>query len=122
MINNGLEQTAEIYEDFLGGYFIVSVSPLHDSEGKLTGYIHVARNITKHKQVGMAFSRKDKRIRRKLEKILFPARKIENLVLAYITDVQVIRPLMIDFYKLANMPIDINDLKGNVMVSAGYMY
>ncbi len=120
LVNNGLEQTAEIYEDFLDGYFIVSVSSLHDSEGKLTGYIHVARNITKHKRVGMAFRRKDQRIRRKLEKILSPARKIENLVLADIIDVQVIRPLMTDFYKLANMPIGINDLKGNVLVSAGW--
>ena len=120
LVNNGLEQTAEIYENFLDGYFLVSVSPLHDSEGKLTGYIHVARNITEHKRVEMAIRRKDQRITRILENILSPARKIKNLVLADIIDVKVIRSLMIDFYKLANIPIGLNDLKGNVLVSVGW--
>jgi hypothetical protein len=44
---------------------------------------------------------------------------MENL-LADIIDIQVIQSLMNDFYKLANMPIGINDLKGNVLVSAGW--
>ena len=120
LVNNGLEQTAEIYENFLDGYFLVSVSPLHDSEGKLAGYIHVARNITEHKRVEMAIRRKDQRITRILENILSPARKMKNPVLADIIDVKVIRSLMIDFYKLANMPIGLNDLKGNVLVSVGW--
>ncbi len=50
LLKNGVEHTAEVCEDCLGGYFIVSVSPLHDSEGKLTGSIHVARDINKRKQ------------------------------------------------------------------------
>ena len=56
----------------------------------------------------------------KLENILSPARKIENLVLADIIDVQMIQSLMNDFYKLAHIPIGLNDLKGNVLVSAGW--
>ena len=40
----------EICEEYLGGYFIVSVSPLHNSEGKLTECIHVARNINERKE------------------------------------------------------------------------
>ena len=44
---------------------------------------------------------------------------MENL-LADIIDIQVIQSLINDFYKLANMPICINDLKGNVLVSAGW--
>ncbi len=36
LLSDGLEHTVKICEEF-GGYFIVSVSPLHDSEGKLTG-------------------------------------------------------------------------------------
>ena len=50
LLSDGLEHTVEICEDSLGGYFIVSVSPLHDSKGKLTGCIHVARNITERKE------------------------------------------------------------------------
>jgi PAS domain S-box-containing protein len=56
----------------------------------------------------------------KLGNIPSPARKIENLVLADIIDVQVIQSLMNDFYKLAHIPIGINDLKGNVLVGAGW--
>ncbi len=39
LLNDGLEHTAEICDYHLGGYFIVSTSPLHDSEGKLIGGI-----------------------------------------------------------------------------------
>lgn len=49
-LKDGLEHTAEVCEDLLGGYFIVSTSPLYDSEGKLTGSIHVARDINERKQ------------------------------------------------------------------------
>ena len=120
LLNDGLEHTAEICEDFLGGYFIVSVSPLYDSEGKLTGCIHVARDINERRRVEMELRRNEKQIKMKLENILSPARKIENLVLADIIDIQVIQSLMNDFYKLAHMPIGINDLKGNVLVSVGW--
>ena len=50
LLSDELEHTVEICEDSLGGYFIVSVSPLHDSEGKLTGCIHVARNINERRE------------------------------------------------------------------------
>ena len=50
LLSDGLEHTVEICEDSLGGYFIVSVSPLHDSKGKLAGCIHVARNINERKE------------------------------------------------------------------------
>jgi len=50
LLSDGLEHTVEICEGSLGGYFIVSVSPLIDSEGKLTGCIHVARNINERKE------------------------------------------------------------------------
>jgi PAS domain S-box-containing protein len=51
LLDDGLEHTAEIHEDRLDGDFIVSVSPLHDDEGNLIGSVHVARNITKLKNV-----------------------------------------------------------------------
>ncbi len=50
LLNDETEHMAETCEDCLGGYFIVSVSPLHDSEGKLTGSIHVARDINERKK------------------------------------------------------------------------
>jgi PAS domain S-box-containing protein len=50
LLKDGFEHTAEVCEGCLGGYFIVSVSPLYDSERKVTGSIHVARDINERKQ------------------------------------------------------------------------
>ncbi len=50
LLEDGQEHTVEVHEDRLGGDFIVSVSPLHDSEGKLSGIVHVARDITDRKK------------------------------------------------------------------------
>jgi PAS domain S-box-containing protein len=49
LLEDGLEHTAEVHEDRLGGDFLVSVSPLRDPDGTITGSVHVARDITKRK-------------------------------------------------------------------------
>ena len=110
----------EICEGSLGGYFIVSVSPLHYSKGKLAGGIYIVHDISELRVREDKLGRSEQQIKMKLENIFSPAGKIENLVLADVIDVQVIQSLMNDFYKLANMPIGLNDLKGNVLVSAGW--
>jgi PAS domain S-box-containing protein len=46
---DGGEHTAEVHEAILGGDFLVSTTPLCDSEGQLIGSVHVARDITKRK-------------------------------------------------------------------------
>jgi PAS domain S-box-containing protein len=56
LLADGFEHITEVHEDSLGGDFTVSVSPLHDSEGKLIGCVHVARDITERKRVEMALS------------------------------------------------------------------
>ena len=48
------------------------------------------------------------------------AREIGKLERADIIDTQVIQSLMNDFYKLAHIPIGLNDLKGNVLVGVGW--
>ena len=50
MLKDQAKHTAEICEGCLGGNFLVSISPLYDSEGKLIGSVYVARDITKRKQ------------------------------------------------------------------------
>jgi PAS domain S-box-containing protein len=45
---------------------------------------------------------------------------IENVELAEIIDVQAVKPLMDDLYKLVHIPIGINDLKGNVLAGIGW--
>jgi len=51
LLKDGREDTKEAHEDNLGGDFIVSISPRHDSEGKLIGCIHVVRDITERKRL-----------------------------------------------------------------------
>lgn len=51
LLEDGNEHTSEIHEDSLDGDFVVSVSPLHDNQGKLIGVVHVARDITKRKKI-----------------------------------------------------------------------
>ncbi|MBN1342782.1 MAG: PAS domain S-box protein [Phycisphaerae bacterium] len=46
MLEDGKAHTSEIHEKRLGGDFLVTASPLRDSQGRLTGSVHVARDIT----------------------------------------------------------------------------
>jgi PAS domain S-box-containing protein len=50
LLADGKEHTAEIYEEHLGGTFLIGASPIHDAEGQLVGAVHVARDITARKQ------------------------------------------------------------------------
>ena len=54
--------------------------------------------------------------RQKLEDSLSPSQKVEDLELTEIINVHAIEPLMDNFYKLTNIPIGLNDLKGNVLI------
>ncbi len=46
---DGREHTAEVYEEHLGGYFLITCTPLFDPQGRLLGSVHVARDITERK-------------------------------------------------------------------------
>jgi ligand-binding sensor protein len=82
--------------------------------------IYIAHDINERKVAEDELHWNEQRIKMKLENILSPSRKIETLVLADIIDIQVIQSLMNDFYKLAHVPMGLNDLKGNVLVSVGW--
>jgi len=46
LVEDGRQHSAEIHEDRLGGDFAISVTPLRNADGQVTGSVHVARNIT----------------------------------------------------------------------------
>ncbi len=50
LLTGNQEHEASILEERLGEHFLISTSPLHDSEGELIGSVHVARDITEAKQ------------------------------------------------------------------------
>jgi len=51
LLKDGLEHSTEIYEENLGGYFTITVSPINDTEGNLIGSIHIAHDFTKRKEI-----------------------------------------------------------------------
>jgi PAS domain S-box-containing protein len=51
LLLDGLEHVSEIEEENLGGYFIVTASPIKDSNGNVLGSIHIAHDITKRKEM-----------------------------------------------------------------------
>ncbi len=53
-------QTTEITEPHLGGTFICSTSPILDRQGKLTGYTHTLKDITKSKRLEAQFQQAQK--------------------------------------------------------------
>ena len=48
------------------------------------------------------------------------SKEVENLELSEVVDVQAIQSLMDDFYKLAHIPMSLDDIKGNVLVGVGW--
>ena len=91
-----------------------------DKNGKLLGGFGITQDITESKRAEEALRQNEQRIRLKLDTILSPARKIANLKLSEIVDAQAIQSLMDDFYKLAHIPMSLDDLRGNILVGVGW--
>jgi PAS domain S-box-containing protein len=51
LLVDGMEHISEIYEKNLGGYFVVTASPIKDNQGNVIGSIHIAHDITQRKEV-----------------------------------------------------------------------
>ncbi|MEA1923366.1 MAG: ATP-binding protein [Pseudomonadota bacterium] len=51
LLKDGREHSTEVFIEQLERYFLVTVSPLFDDDAKLTGSIHIARDITEQKKL-----------------------------------------------------------------------
>ncbi|MFA6457207.1 MAG: PAS domain S-box protein [Bacteroidota bacterium] len=69
MLKDGCPHSVEIYEQKLGGNYVVSVSPLHTPEGTLYGSIHIARNITDRKEMETALRESEQKYRKIFENV-----------------------------------------------------
>jgi len=47
---DGREHRVEVYEELLGGYYLVTTTPLRDEKGEIFASVHVARDITERKK------------------------------------------------------------------------
>ncbi len=77
LLADGQRHSMELHEERLGGDFLVSVSPLHDMEGHLTGSVHVVRDITQQKKVEQELRESEKRFRELAELLPQPIFEID---------------------------------------------
>lgn len=63
LLADGLPHSMEIYEERLGGHFIVSVSPLFTPQGEVYGSVHYARDITERKKAEEYLKESEKRFK-----------------------------------------------------------
>lgn len=54
LFGDGLSHEEEVYVERLGKYFDITVSPLTDGNGRVTGAVHVARDITRQRRAECA--------------------------------------------------------------------
>ncbi|MGO9415737.1 MAG: PAS domain S-box protein [Syntrophobacteraceae bacterium] len=63
LLRDGIEHTTEIYEERLGGDFVLSVSPLLGPVGELIGSVHICHDITERKNAEKALYESEFRLR-----------------------------------------------------------
>lgn len=51
LLKDGHEHTHEIEEPVLNGYFLVTASPIFNKENEVLGSVHIARDITKRREI-----------------------------------------------------------------------
>jgi len=78
------------------------------------------KNFNKRKRVNEALRQSELHVRQKLEDIISPAREAGKLEITDIVDSQAIQSMMDNFYKIAHIPMSLDDLKGNVLVGIGW--
>jgi len=66
---DGKEHRSELFEQRMGGYFLVTTSPLLDQDGNLSAAIHVARDITEHKKAEAEIKDLNKELQKSLEQL-----------------------------------------------------
>ena len=101
--------------------WVESLQLLHrDKNGNPSAIIEVNNDITERKRTEAALQESEKKVRAKLDSILLPEGDIGDLELADIIDVPAIQSSMEDFYRLARIPMTIEDLSGKILVGVGW--
>src|SRR6266568_5009859 len=66
-MGDGGEHNLEYHEERLGGDYLVTTTPLLDSQGRMTGTVHVARDITERKQAEETLRRAHDELEKRVE-------------------------------------------------------
>jgi len=66
-LSDGQEHSVEIYEEGLGGHYLVTVTPLMNAKGEVVGSVHTARDITERKRTEAAMHEANAALKRQLQ-------------------------------------------------------
>lgn len=105
LLEDGQVHQEEVFEKRLETWFLISVSPLHDVNGRLTGSIHSARDITSLKKSEQALRESEERYHQLSEATL------EGVLLSEATRILAANQVLADM-----VGYDIDDLKGMSLV------
>ncbi len=93
LLHDNQEHSSEVHEENLGGFFMITTTPLYDDDGKVMGSVHVARDITERKimeeQLEQALEDKDilmKEIHHRVKNNLMIMASLLNMQSRYIED------------------------------------
>jgi PAS domain S-box-containing protein len=93
LLHDDQEHSSEVHEENLGGFFMITTSPLYDDDGNVMGSVHVARDITERKiieeQLEQALEDKDllmKEIHHRVKNNLMIMASLLNMQSRYIED------------------------------------
>lgn len=97
-----------------------SGAPIKNEAGEITGVVLVFRDQTQERQANRALQQSEATIRNKLKAITQPEGDIGTLELSDIIDVEVMQPILEDFFRLTGMLGAILDISGKVLVAVGW--
>ncbi len=67
LLADGKPHSSDLYEKNFGGHYYLSVFPIHDADGALTGSVHIFRDINEQKKVEAALLESEERFRSIME-------------------------------------------------------
>ena len=80
-LQDGLCHSFDLYEDRLGGHYMVTTAPLFDSDGNITGSVHTARDISKRVLVEKELEKAREELEEKVKKKTVELKKTHKQLL-----------------------------------------
>lgn len=81
LLKDGQEHTSEVFDAKTGKYHLVTVSPIRDSKGVMTGAVHIARDITERKRAEQRIERLNRTLEKRISAEVAHNREKDHLMI-----------------------------------------